>query len=33
LGLRQERKAIKYQEYIKELEQLKDNFEMMKLKD
>lgn len=26
LSLRQERKNIKYLEYIKELEQLKDNF-------
>lgn len=33
LTLRQERKNIKYLEYIKELEQLKDNFEMMRLKD
>lgn len=33
LSLKQERKAIKYEEYIKELDQLKDNFEMMRLKD
>ena len=33
LDEKQERKAIKYAESIKELEQLKDNFEMMKLKD
>lgn len=33
LDLKQEQKIIKYEEYLKELQQLKDNFAMIKLKD
>lgn len=33
LDLKEQQKIIKYEEYLKELQQLKDNFAMIKLKD
>lgn len=33
LSFKEERKVLKYNEYLKELEELKDNFQMIQLKN